>query len=389
MTGTDGKKRPMSKERRRFLRKIIIFFLVIATPVLTALCIFLGVRLHLVSGELRKLQAQAAEAAVLHYAEAPEENAGREEAEAPGENTGREEAEAPEENAGWEEAEVPEENAGQKEAEPPEEAGKEADESPVESSREENRDWGAGNGTDTDRYAAEGVTVSRRDSTGKPADDTEEETVSEDGSIRKVYLTFDDGPSSNTGRILDILAEYDVKATFFVVGREEEAYQELYQRIVAEGHTLGMHSYSHKYDEIYQSLDSYVQDLSRLQEFLYETTGVWCRFCRFPGGSSNTVSRVDMHELIDWLDEQDITYFDWNVSSGDASNSYISTDEILRNCLSTLSTNQESIILMHDASNKNTTVQALPELIERIQAMDNTVIVPITEETEPIQHISK
>lgn len=96
-----------------------------------------------------------------------------------------------------------------------------------------------------------------------------------------------------------------------------------------------------------------------------------------------------MHELIDWLDEQDITYFDWNVSSGDASNSYISTDEILRNCLSTLSTNQESIILMHDASNKNTTVQALPELIERIQAMDNTVIVPITEETEPIQHISK
>ena len=157
---------------------------------------------------------------------------------------------------------------------------------------------------------------------------------------------------------------------------------------MAEGHTLGMHSYSHKYDEIYQSVDSYAQDLSRLQEFLYETTGVWCRYCRFPGGSSNTVSGVDMYDLITYLDEQDITYFDWNVSSGDASNSYISKEAIISNCMITLPKYEESIILMHDASNKNTTVEALPALIEQIQAMDNTVIVPIGEDTEPIQHIS-
>ncbi len=210
----------------------------------------------------------------------------------------------------------------------------------------------------------------------------------EDTDVRKVYLTFDDGPSSNTNRILDILAEYDVKATFFVVGKEEEEYQALYKRIVDEGHTLAMHSYSHKYNEIYQSLESYSADLSKLQEFLYDTTGVWCRYCRFPGGSSNTVSRVDMHELIAYLDEQDMSYFDWNISSGDAMNSSISPEEIIRNCTAKLKNYDEAIILMHDASEKNSTVRALPELIEKIQAMEDTKILPITDDTERIHHIS-
>ncbi len=241
-----------------------------------------------------------------------------------------------------------------------------------------------------DMYTADSVTVSKRDKSGNYARDSydSEGSIYRNSDIRKVYLTFDDGPSSNTGRILDILAENDVKATFFVVGKEEEEYQALYKRIVDEGHTLGMHSYSHKYDEIYQSVDSYAEDLSRLQEFLYDITGVWCRYCRFPGGSSNTTGQVDMHELIDYLNEQDITYFDWNISSGDASGGYISKDAILRNCLDTLSEYKTAVILMHDASNKNTTVEALPELIEKIKAMEDTVIVPVTEDTEPIQHIS-
>ena len=215
-----------------------------------------------------------------------------------------------------------------------------------------------------------------------------EDQSEEDTGVRKVYLTFDDGPSSNTNRILDILAEYDVKATFFVVGKEEEEYQALYKRIVDEGHTLAMHSYSHKYNEIYQSLESYSADLSKLQEFLYDTTGVWCRYCRFPGGSSNTVSRVDMHELIAYLDEQDMYYFDWNISSGDAMNSSISPEEIIRNCTAKLKNYDEAIILMHDASEKNSTVRALPELIEKIQAMEDTKILPITDDTERIHHIS-
>lgn len=232
-------------------------------------------------------------------------------------------------------------------------------------------------------YTASGVDEIRSDRSG--ADDTDAETGEGE---RKVYLTFDDGPSGNTGEILDILAEYNVKATFFVVGKEEERYQPLYKRIVEEGHTLAMHSYSHKYNEIYQSKESFVEDLTKLQEFLYDTTGVWCRYCRFPGGSSNTVSRVDMHELIAYLEEQDMSYFDWNVSSGDASSAYISPETIVRNSTAKLQNFDEAIILMHDASDKDSTVEALPRLIEKIQAMEDTMILPITDETEAIHHIS-
>ncbi len=232
-------------------------------------------------------------------------------------------------------------------------------------------------------YTASGVSEFRRDMS-----DADSAVAGTEDGERKVYLTFDDGPSSNTGKILDILAEYNVKATFFVVGKEEEKYQPLYKRIVEEGHTLAMHSYSHKYNEIYQSRESYVEDLTKLQEFLYDTTGVWCRYCRFPGGSSNTVSSVDMHELIDYLEEQDMSYFDWNVSSGDASSVYISPEAIVRNSTAKLSELKEAIILLHDASGKESTVDALPKLIEQIQSMEDTKIVPITDETEPIHHIS-
>lgn len=232
-------------------------------------------------------------------------------------------------------------------------------------------------------YTASGVDEVRNSQSDRddPPSGTEE-------GERKVYLTFDDGPSSNTGEILDILAEYDVKATFFVVGKEEERYQPLYRRIVEEGHTLAMHSYSHKYNEIYQSKESFVEDLTKLQEFLYDTTGVWCRYCRFPGGSSNTVSSVDMHELIDYLEEQDMSYFDWNVSSGDATSAYISPDAIVRNSTVNLQNFDEAIILMHDAADKDSTVDALPGLIEKIQAMEDTKILPITDDTEAIHHIS-
>ena len=100
-------------------------------------------------------------------------------------------------------------------------------------------------------------------------------TTPADSGIHKVYLTFDDGPSANTDQILDILDEYGVKATFFVVGKE--GYNDQYRRIVEEGHTLGMHSYSHVYRDIYESVEAYGQDLEKLHTYLYELTGVDCR----------------------------------------------------------------------------------------------------------------
>ena len=207
-------------------------------------------------------------------------------------------------------------------------------------------------------------------------------------SGKKVYLTFDDGPSSNTDQILDILKDYDVKATFFVVGKTDERSVKAYQRIVEEGHTLAMHSYSHRYDEIYESKEAFARDLNSLQEYLYETTGVWPRIYRFPGGSSNTVSKVDMQELIEYLTDIGITYFDWNVASGDAVSRTLPAETIVNNCLSGIEKQKDSVILMHDASNKGTTIEALPRIIEAIQEQGDAELLPITDETVPVQHIA-
>ena len=147
-------------------------------------------------------------------------------------------------------------------------------------------------------YETTKVEESVRDTETKAEEPAKINPVKSSG--KKVYLTFDDGPSSNTDQILDILKDYDVKATFFVVGKTDERSVKAYQRIVEEGHTLAMHSYSHKYDEIYESKEAFARDLNSLQEYLYETTGVWPRIYRFPGGSSNTVSKVDMQELIEY-----------------------------------------------------------------------------------------
>ena len=179
-----------------------------------------------------------------------------------------------------------------------------------------------------------------------------------------------------------------MKATFFVVGRTDDNSVALYKRIVEEGHTLAMHSYSHRYNEIYKSQESFVEDMEKLQEYLYEVTGIWPRFYRFPGGSSNTVSSVAMQKLMAYLNENGITYFDWNISSGDASNVQISADNIVDNCINGLGDKSECMILMHDATEKKTTVEALPEVIHRIQESGNYEFLPITDSTAPIQHIT-
>ena len=218
----------------------------------------------------------------------------------------------------------------------------------------------------------------------------EQEVEEQDGDDmqKKVYLTFDDGPSRNTNRILDVLKEYDVKATFFVVGKTDEESVKAYQRIVAEGHTLAMHSYSHKYADIYQSKDSFMEDISRLQEYLYEVTGVWSRFYRFPGGSSNSVSTVNIHELIAFLNENNITYFDWNIASGDAVTGHLDAETIKNNCISKIGGLDECMILMHDATDKSSTVEALPSIISELQGREDIVFLPVTDETVPVQHVT-
>lgn len=217
--------------------------------------------------------------------------------------------------------------------------------------------------------------------------ESEEIPVAEEG--RKVYLTFDDGPSIYTEELLDILARYNVKATFFVTGKGKGSYRDTYRRIVAEGHTLGMHSYSHEYDNIYASLENFENDVETLRRFLYNETGVVSRFYRFPGGSSNQVSKTNLREMTAYLDAMEIRYFDWNVSSGDAVSVPVGSKQIVENTMRQISAHRVAVVLMHDAADKRSTLEAIPELIESIQELDNTEILPITEETMLIQHAAK
>ena len=217
--------------------------------------------------------------------------------------------------------------------------------------------------------------------------ETDIENLADESDIRKVYLTFDDGPSQNTGKILDILHDYNVKATFFVNGRTDDHSKKMYKRIVDEGHTIGMHSYTHNYSQVYASLSSFKKDFFRIQDLIYDYTGVKSDLYRFPGGSSNQVSDTSMSTLIRFLNKDHVRYFDWNVSSGDATSNEESSDEIIENVMRDVVKYKTSVVLMHDAATKDTTVKALPELIQRIQK-EGDLILPIDENTRLIQHVS-
>ncbi|MCI8528327.1 MAG: polysaccharide deacetylase [Lachnospiraceae bacterium] len=216
------------------------------------------------------------------------------------------------------------------------------------------------------------------------------QTVAEVTAAHKVYLTFDDGPGGNTQDILDVLEEYGVKATFFVVGKEGEANKENLNRIVEAGHTLGMHSGTHNYAELYASIENFAKDFEAQRAYLYEVTGVDCTIYRFPGGSSNTVKTraVDMGDLARYLEGQGVRFFDWNISSGDGGSVVLPVETLVENCTKNIGKFETSIILMHDSTMKSTTLQALPKVIEKIQAMEDTVILPITEDTTTVQHIT-
>lgn len=192
-----------------------------------------------------------------------------------------------------------------------------------------------------------------------------EDDLPEDAKI--VYLTFDDGPSSNTQPILDILDEYGCGATFFVMNSD---YKDEYKNIVDHGHAIALHTYSHDFYDLYASVDDYFADLDRISDLVYEKTGVRSMLLRFPGGSSNTISaNVSygiMSELVDEVENRGYTYFDWNADSEDASGNNISADHIYES--STSSYADRIVLLMHDTDAKDTTVDALPYIIEYYQS---------------------
>lgn len=158
--------------------------------------------------------------------------------------------------------------------------------------------------------------------------------VPEDGE-KVVYLTFDDGPSVVTGEILDVLKEKGVPATFFVIGATTERGKVLYQRILDEGHALGIHSYSHRYQEIYESADAYLADFDRLANHLESIVGVKPNIFRFPGGSKNNFAAPEvLEEIKKEMEKRGCVWFDWNALAKDDKSQATPAQEMFDNVVS-------------------------------------------------------
>ena len=188
-----------------------------------------------------------------------------------------------------------------------------------------------------------------------------------------VYLTFDDGPSQNTKKIIDILEKYNAKATFFVTGNGKK-YNKYIKEAYEKGHTIGLHTYSHKYDQVYASVDAYFEDLNKIGQMVKEQIGFVPKYIRFPGGSSNTKSasycKGLMTTLVTEVQNRGYQYYDWNADSTDAARNNQAVSVLVKNGTSSKAKNIN--LLMHDTAAKSTTVEALPKIIEHYQKLGYT-----------------
>ena len=249
---------------------------------------------------------------------------------------------------------------------------------------------------DTSKIGTYTVTYKVTDTSGNEATKARKVTVYQkavqpqnntSGKKGAIYLTFDDGPTTSiTPKILDILKEKNVKATFFILNYNSST-ENLVKREIAEGHTVGIHGYSHDYGTIYQSVDAYMNNITKLQEKIKKSTGYNTTITRFPGGSSNTVSRYNpgiMTILTNEVVARGYKYFDWNVSSGDAGGAKTSQN-VYNNVIKGLSKNRANVVLMHDFGGNMKTVNALSDIID--YGLNNGyTFCNITENTPMVTH---
>lgn len=206
------------------------------------------------------------------------------------------------------------------------------------------------------------TTRTERKTTEQKAKNKEKATIKADGS-KVIYLTFDDGPGPYTEQLLEILDRYDVKATFFVTNVYSK-YQSCIAREARAGHAVGVHTYSHDYGKIYRSESAYWSDFNRMNDIIKKQTGKPTTLFRFPGGSSNTVSRQYkegiMAHLTKQADRKGLSYVDWNVYDGDAGET-TSPHQIYKNIIRGVRNQKKSIVLCHDV--KPYTVKAMDRTI--------------------------
>lgn len=181
-----------------------------------------------------------------------------------------------------------------------------------------------------------------------------------DNTQKCIYLTFDDGPSDKvTPKILDVLKEENVCATFFIVGKNAERRKYLIEREFNEGHTVAVHSYSHVYKDIYSSEKALIDDIDRCNALIYEVTGAFSHVYRFPGGSFG-LSR----KLVDAVSDHGMRYVDWNASLRDAEIVNPTPAELFKAAINTPANREHIVMLAHDTTDKLTTAQALKSVIE-------------------------
>lgn len=218
----------------------------------------------------------------------------------------------------------------------------------------------------------------------------EESKHSSEESIKTAYLTFDDGPSENTEKILEILRENNVKATFFVVTGEYNAKNlELLKKIYEEGHSIGIHSHSHEYEEIYDSVESFFKDLDNSIDVIYNMINLRPNIVRLPGGSINAYN-IDVYQgIIDELSKRNFKYYDWNVSFDDAKKN-ASLEEIVQSAMYGIEQNKEKNIIMlaHDQSKNSAALEALEKVIDVLETYGYS-FSGIDDSVEPITFLNK
>jgi peptidoglycan/xylan/chitin deacetylase (PgdA/CDA1 family) len=202
---------------------------------------------------------------------------------------------------------------------------------------------------------------------------------------KTAYLTFDDGPSQNTPHLLDILKENNVKATFFVVamGKDTPLKREWLKMEIADGNTIGVHSFTHNYSYIYQNEANFLTDFNEMRNIIISATGFVPRFSRFPGGTDNTVSLDINHGnpimplLLQDVEKMGITPVDWNAGGIDAVDPVPSKETIVNGVVKECAGFKTAVILLHDSEPHESSIDAVPEIIAKLRAM-GFVFKPLT-----------
>lgn len=224
-------------------------------------------------------------------------------------------------------------------------------------------------------WSADGTKTAKCDNPGCTATKTIIDTGSRlttgdiPSSTKVLFMTFDDGPSKYTNQIISILDQYDCQATWFVVN---SSYTSGYKAIVDSGNVIALHSYTHNYSYIYSSTYNFYTDLQNISDKVYNLTGVRSYLHRFPGGSSNTISKYYctgiMSSLTNSIGYYGYRYFDWNSANDDATGESLTAYQIYCRAIQYAGTSNRLVMLMHDTDAKGTTVSALPSIIEYYQA---------------------